>query len=139
MQQFKISTIAAILVTGVLLGTAVDAMLNVGDTFNGNVTLNSLDVISFEGLEGEKFTTSCKAAKGQSLIPNLKLKDPDGNIVAEGFGQGKKFALKGIVPRTYERTAHATEYLRFEVVECSRGAPVFRATMELSGASTSLS
>ena len=96
MQQFKISTVVAILVTGVLLGTAVDALLNVGDTFNGDVLMGETDIVEFEGLAGEKFTGNVKPQKGSTLFPNIKLIAPDMSVVAEAAATKKKVALKGI-------------------------------------------
>jgi hypothetical protein len=96
MHHVKISTVFAILVIGVLLGTAVDGMLNVGDTFIGNITVMDTDVVEFEGVAGEKITAKVKSSKGSLLLPLVKIIAPDMSVVAQNFTGNKNAALKKI-------------------------------------------
>lgn len=109
MQQVKISTVVAILVTGVLLGTAVDAMLNLGDTFKGDIVIGGEDIVEFEGLAGDTVNVSVNAMKGESLLPNIEITAPDMSSVAELSTGKKKVSLKKVeLPVTGVYQIHVT-------------------------------
>jgi hypothetical protein len=94
MQQVKFSTVVAILVTGVLLGAAVNAMLNVGDKYKGEIFVDSEDILEFEGLAGEKINVNVKPDKGSDLLATISVTDPDGAMIASETATKKKVAIK---------------------------------------------
>jgi hypothetical protein len=75
MQPAKLSTVLACLLGAVLLGTALDAVLNLGDSFKGNLGVDDEDIVQFAGLKGEKIGVTVKADKGQGLLPAFRIVD----------------------------------------------------------------
>ena len=75
MQTPKLSTLLALVFGAVLLGTAVDATLTVGDTFKGTLTIGDEDVVRFPGVAGQRFTANIKADKGSGLLPEIRVID----------------------------------------------------------------
>jgi len=109
MQQAKISTVVVCLAVAVLLGTTVDALLNLGDTFKGEILVDDEDIVEFEGLAGERVTVSMKADKGQSLLPELAITDPDdAEIASDASGKNKSTIKKLELPATGIYQIHMT-------------------------------
>ncbi len=109
MQQAKISTVVVCLAVAVLLGTTVDALLNLGDTFKGEILVDDEDIVEFEGLAGEKVTISMKADKKQSLLPELAITDPDDDEIASEASGKKKTTIKKLeLPATGVYQIHMT-------------------------------
>ncbi len=103
MHQVKFTTIVAALFSAVLLGTAVDAILNLGDTFKGTILVEDTDVVEFSAVAGQKLNVSVKADKGQGLLPQFRVVDltTDEDVVALiASGKSKTSVKKVVLPST---------------------------------------
>ena len=74
MQQAKLNSVLGFVLAAVLLGTAVDATLNLGDTFKGTIDIADEDIVRFAGVAGEKIKVSVKATKSD-LVPQIQVVD----------------------------------------------------------------
>ena len=90
MHQAKLSTALGLVLAAVLLGTGVDAVLNLGDTFKGGIVVDDEDVVQFAAVAGSKVTLTMKAAKS-NVIPQLEMIYlPTGENVFFQTNSGKK-------------------------------------------------
>jgi len=97
MHQAKLSTALGLVLAAVLLGTGVDAVLNLGDTFKGSIVVDDEDVVQFAAIAGSKITLTMKAAKS-NVIPQMELihLDTGNNIILPTNSGKKKLTLKAI-------------------------------------------
>jgi len=84
-------------------GAALDALLNLGDTFRGAISHgDDVDVIEFDAVANTVLTVTAKADKKQLLLPSLEVIDltTDISLATEASGKKKTAVKKLILPST---------------------------------------